>query len=107
MDVICPGHNHCVAFNDRVTNGSNCVDLKEEKGTEERMAKRTHKLLKDGNKDSQATGMALFISLANILPSVAGCLRGSRCTQTCVSPSSAALQRRTAGARGSHPHWGQ
>ena len=39
VDVICLGHNHRVAFNGRVTNGSNCVDLKEGKGT--------------GNKDSQ------------------------------------------------------
>lgn len=27
MDIICLSHHHCVAFNDRVTNGSNCVDL--------------------------------------------------------------------------------
>ena len=45
MDVICLDHNHRVAFNGRVTNGSNCVDLKEGKGREERMAVRTHKLL--------------------------------------------------------------
>ena len=27
MDIICLCHDHCVTFNDRVTNGSNCVDL--------------------------------------------------------------------------------
>ena len=27
MNIICLSHYHCVAFNDRVTNGSNCVDL--------------------------------------------------------------------------------
>ena len=27
MNIICLCHHHCVAFNDRVTDGSNCVDL--------------------------------------------------------------------------------
>ena len=27
MYIICLCHDHCVTFNDRVTDGSNCVDL--------------------------------------------------------------------------------
>ena len=30
MNVICLSHHHCVAFNDRVTDSSNCVDLESE-----------------------------------------------------------------------------
>ena len=30
MDVICLAHHNCVAFDCRVTNGCNCVDLRNE-----------------------------------------------------------------------------
>ena len=30
MNIICLSHHHCVAFNDRVTDGSNRVDLESE-----------------------------------------------------------------------------
>ena len=51
VDVIRLGHHHCVAFDGRVTNGSNRVDLKEGKrGEGDREGEDGGK---DGDKDLQ------------------------------------------------------